>query len=167
MAGIDDEIAAAIKIQNAWRSRCDLLLYWSLRDMIRMKEGAGRAADYIRGFNPCEARLLDDEAIKTVVRFRLGGDSFPPDIYYKIFITGGLVDLNAFAPRNYAQGEQSKKVSNEARYFCHAKMNLTRSVTEWIVFSVSIWGGHVLHKSGQQRLAKGKKRWLPPTHRVS
>ena len=33
------------------------------------------------------------------VRFRLGGTSFPPQIYYKIFTRAPLCDVGAFAPR--------------------------------------------------------------------
>ncbi len=44
-----------------------------------------------------------DAASKCHVRFRLGGSKFPPLIYYKIFSHGGVVDINAFAPRDYMQ----------------------------------------------------------------
>ena len=43
------------------------------------------------------------------VRFRLGGLSFPPLIYYKIFVHGAIVDINAFAPRDYQQIKKEKK----------------------------------------------------------
>jgi len=54
----------------------------------------------LKSINPSEASLLD-AASRCHVRFRLGGTKFPPLIYYKIFSHGGVVDINAFAPRDY------------------------------------------------------------------
>ena len=54
----------------------------------------------LKSINPAEAGLLD-AAARCHIRFRLGGDRFPPLIYYKIFTHGGIVDINAFAPRDY------------------------------------------------------------------
>lgn len=34
---------------------------------------------------------------------------FPPLIYYKIFAHGSIVDINAFAPRDYAKIKKEKK----------------------------------------------------------
>ena len=50
-----------------------------------------------------------DPASKCHVRFRLGGLQFPPLIYYKIFVHGSVVDINAFAPRDYNQIKKEKK----------------------------------------------------------
>lgn len=44
-----------------------------------------------------------DAASRCHIRFRLGGTKFPPLIYYKIFSHGGIVDINAFAPRDYVK----------------------------------------------------------------
>ena len=49
-----------------------------------------------------------DAASNCHIRFRLGGDKFPPLIYYKIFTHGGVVDVNAFAPRDYERMKRSK-----------------------------------------------------------
>ena len=45
------------------------------------------------------------------VRFRLGGDRFPPLIYYKLYIHSGLCDVNSFAPRDYVG---MKKISKKS-----------------------------------------------------
>jgi len=60
----------------------------------------GSPYDLLKSINPAEASLLD-AASRCHVRFRLGGTKFPPLIYYKIFSHGGVVDINAFAPRDY------------------------------------------------------------------
>lgn len=54
----------------------------------------------LRTINPVEASLID-KASNVHVRFRLGGEAFPPLIYYKIYVNAGLCDLNSFAPRDY------------------------------------------------------------------
>ncbi|KAM7085920.1 protein MFI isoform 2-T5 [Molossus nigricans] len=48
------------------------------------------------------AELLD-AAAGIHVRFRLGGDKFPPNIYYKIFTERHIEDLCANSPRDYTK----------------------------------------------------------------
>uniref|UniRef100_UPI00358F0DC3 protein MFI n=1 Tax=Myxine glutinosa TaxID=7769 RepID=UPI00358F0DC3 len=45
-----------------------------------------------------EANLLD-AAAGIYIRFRLGGDSFPPNIFYKLFTHRPIMDLCASSPR--------------------------------------------------------------------
>jgi hypothetical protein len=61
----------------------------------------GNPAKLLKGINPLEAQLLET-AVNCHVRFRLGGDSFPPNIYYKIFSKTNVCDINSFAPRDYS-----------------------------------------------------------------
>jgi hypothetical protein len=61
----------------------------------------------LKSINPAEAGLLD-AAARCHIRFRLGGTKFPPLIYYKIFSHGGIVDINAFAPRDYMAMKKDK-----------------------------------------------------------
>ncbi len=60
----------------------------------------GDACSLLKAINPREASLLD-VAAGGHVRFRLGGQVFPPTVYYKIFTHRALVDVGAFAPRDY------------------------------------------------------------------
>ena len=64
----------------------------------------------LRSINPREASLFD-EAAGIVLRFRLGGASFPPLIYYKIFTKAPLCDVNAFAPRDYVKSKMYHNAS--------------------------------------------------------
>jgi hypothetical protein len=41
--------------------------------------------------------------MKLTYRFRLGGSKFPPTVFYKIFIHAPVIDINAFAPRDYTK----------------------------------------------------------------
>jgi hypothetical protein len=61
----------------------------------------GNPAKLLKGINPLEAQLLET-AVDCHVRFRLGGDTFPPNIYYKVFSKTNVCDINAFAPRDYS-----------------------------------------------------------------
>jgi hypothetical protein len=63
--------------------------------------------ELLKSINPGEANLLDGAA-RCHIRFRLGGEKFPPLIYYKIFSHGGIVDINAFAPRDYMAIKRDK-----------------------------------------------------------
>lgn len=51
-----------------------------------------------------------------VVRFRLGGATFPPIIFYKIFTKKTVIDVNAFAPRDYAREDTSEQAARTAAY---------------------------------------------------
>jgi hypothetical protein len=56
----------------------------------------------LKSINPLEAKLFD-AATNVHVRFRLGGERFPPLIYYKIYTHGPVCDVGSYAPRNYAK----------------------------------------------------------------
>jgi hypothetical protein len=75
-------------------------VYRYFKDLI-LNKLKGAPNDLLRCIIPGEADILD-RASGVHVRFRLGGHIFPPKIYYKIFTHRPLCDLNAFAPRNYA-----------------------------------------------------------------
>lgn len=98
---------AAEKIQRAWRSFTNVKIYSYYKDLINFKQ-KGSPMELLNSVNPSEAALLD-AASRCHVRFRLGGLKFPPCIYYKIFIHGGVVDVNSFAPRDY------NKIKKEVR----------------------------------------------------
>lgn len=87
-------------IQNAWRTHCNIRVYRYFKDLV-LNKLKGAPVDLLRCIVPGEADILD-KAAGVHVRFRLGGHIFPPKIYYKIFTHRPLCDLNAFAPRNYA-----------------------------------------------------------------
>lgn len=66
----------------------------------------------LKCINPLEAELLD-KASGGFVRFRLGGDRFPPHVYYKIFSHHSIVDMCSFSPRNYTAMCERKKVAQD------------------------------------------------------
>ena len=95
---------AAEKIQRAWRGYTNVRIYSYYKDLINFRH-KGNPYELLKCINRGEAHLLDP-ASKSHVRFRLGGMKFPPLIYYKIFVHGAIVDINAFAPRDYVALKQ-------------------------------------------------------------
>ena len=89
----------AFMIQNCWRSFCNKRIYNYYRTLVIAKLN-GAPADLLRNIVPREVDLLDN-ASGIHIRFRLGGISFPPKIYFKVFTHRPLCDIGAFAPRNY------------------------------------------------------------------
>lgn len=116
------EDIAAEKIQKSWRAFTNVRIYKYYKDLINFKQ-KGSPYDLLKSINPSEASLLD-AASRCHVRFRLGGSKFPPLIYYKIFSHGGVVDINAFAPRDYmALKKEVGKQSIDIRFDKHEKDN--------------------------------------------
>lgn len=90
---------AARKVQLAWRSFCNKRVFKYFKDLICFKL-KGAPADLLRTIIPNESDYLD-RASGIHVRFRLGGNVFPPKVCFKIFTHRPLCDVNAFAPRDY------------------------------------------------------------------
>ncbi|XP_062608849.1 protein MFI-like isoform X2 [Saccostrea cucullata] len=95
------ERQAAGIIQRAWRRHIDIQVYRYYRDLINFKT-RGNPALMLRCINPNEAKLLD-AASGVHVKFRLAGDRFPPNIYYKIFTHRPVQDMCANSPKDYTQ----------------------------------------------------------------
>ncbi|KAI8815402.1 hypothetical protein BJ742DRAFT_864615 [Cladochytrium replicatum] len=94
---------AAMRIQNAWKRYYNLKIYRFYRDLIKFRE-RGDPRRLLKFINPTESRLVDG-ASGIHVRFRLGGELFPPLIVYKIFVHRGMIDMNSFSPRDYTANE--------------------------------------------------------------
>lgn len=97
---IDREEAAKI-IQRSWRQHIDVQVYRYYRDLINFKS-RGDPSSMLKCINPREAELLD-AAAGVHIKFRLAGEKFPPNIYYKIFTHRNIVDMCANAPRDYTR----------------------------------------------------------------
>mmetsp|Transcript_24028 Transcript_24028/g.58357 ORF Transcript_24028/g.58357 Transcript_24028/m.58357 type:complete len:513 (+) Transcript_24028:33-1571(+) len=95
-----DQDSAASRIQRAFRATSDYRMYKALRDLIAF-HNRGNPYSLLRAVCPIEAQVLEP-AMRGHVRYRLGGSAFPPAIYYKIYCHGPVVDVGAYAPRNYA-----------------------------------------------------------------
>ncbi|XP_043960176.1 protein MFI-like isoform X2 [Gambusia affinis] len=102
---------AAKIIQRAWRSYVCKEVFRHVRRMIgQCYQQDPRSL--LRTVNPREAELLDPAA-GVFIRFRLGGVSFPPQIYYKIFTYRPIVDICASSPKDYHQLLRMKYLTEE------------------------------------------------------
>ena len=95
----EPEKRAALKFQRAYRRYCDRKVFKYYRDLLSF-QNSGDPKEMLRSINPSEVALMD-KASGAFVRFRLGGLSYPPTIYYKIFTKTAVCDLGSFAPRTY------------------------------------------------------------------
>ncbi|XP_031553124.1 uncharacterized protein C11orf65 homolog [Actinia tenebrosa] len=105
-----DRQGAASTIQKAWRKHIDVQVYNYYKDLINFKN-RGDPKLMLRCINPREADLLDAGA-GVHVKFRLAGEKFPPNIYYKIFTHRNIADIGAFAPRDYTAADNKSLPCN-------------------------------------------------------
>ncbi|KAG4092559.1 hypothetical protein H8356DRAFT_1702469 [Neocallimastix lanati (nom. inval.)] len=115
----------ATMIQRAWRSHYNRKIFKLYKYLIRFREN-GNPCKLLKYINPLEAQLIDS-SFKAHIRFRLGGYSFPPVIYYKIYIHKSLIDINSFSPRDYTKIEKP----TPHQLFCNDKDIPDNSTTGW------------------------------------
>jgi len=100
------------------------------------------------------------------VRFRLGGASFPPALYYKVFLLNALCDVGSFAPRDYAKKSAFPSTITTA---AHAEPS---SATLGQIRVGGSYFGTQVHDLGPEGTSKWYKRvenngWRPVTHRAA
>ncbi|XP_056594339.1 protein MFI isoform X2 [Triplophysa dalaica] len=98
-------------IQRAWRRHVDTAVFKHLKKLVNF-HNKGDPRLFLRFINPVEAKILD-AASGAIVRFRLGGTSYPPDIYYKIYTRAPVVDMCASSPKDYTRALQKKLVPGQ------------------------------------------------------
>ena len=96
-----NRLSAALAIQICWRSYCNYRVYCYFRELILFKL-KGLPQELLKVIVPSEVAACD-KAAGVHLRFRLGGYTFPPRIYFKIFTHRAVCDVGAFAPRDYTQ----------------------------------------------------------------
>ncbi len=97
-----DYHAMASRIARAWRRHLRIRVFRRLRDLVASNNEKSDPASALRRVNPAEAAVAGDPSCGTHVRFRLGGETFPPEVVYKIYTHRPVTDVCAFAPRDYA-----------------------------------------------------------------
>ncbi|KAJ1504744.1 hypothetical protein HMI54_014634 [Coelomomyces lativittatus] len=102
-----DEDTAAARIQNAWKRFRNRKIFFILKDFVSSKEHL-HPSRILKHINPREVQLLDPASVVRI-RIRLGGYSFPPQIYYKLYNHSSTIDLNSFSPRNYVNPLDTEK----------------------------------------------------------
>lgn len=110
------QATAAQSIQDQWRRYTNLRIFRYYRDLINFRL-VGDPYSLLRTVCPLEAGMFD-RALGIHVRFRLGGSTFPPMMYFKCFLHKPLCDVGAFAPRDYTESRPyppASKHNHDAR----------------------------------------------------
>lgn len=111
----------------------NIRIYRYYRDLVNFRH-RGDPGLLLRCINPQEAAIVQDRASGAVVRFRLGGTSFPPVVYYKIFLRNTVTDIGSFAPRDYTVGKPNQYYllgrHNEGRCVDDFRASNLREVTQ-------------------------------------
>jgi len=79
-----ERILAARAIERAWMSYRDRKMFNLLKHATCAAESS-LSYEILRKISPKEAQLLKDKGTPVKVRFRFGGEEFPPMVYFKIF----------------------------------------------------------------------------------
>ncbi|XP_044195849.1 protein MFI [Thunnus albacares] len=103
-------VAARI-IQKAWRRYVYREIFKYFKELINNCNQRDPQT-ILKTVNPREAELLD-AAAGVFIRFRLGGITFPPNIYYKIFTHRPIADVCASSPKDYTQPSLKKPVARQ------------------------------------------------------
>ncbi|XP_017309086.1 protein MFI isoform X2 [Ictalurus punctatus] len=102
---------AARVIQRTWRKHANIIIFKYFKNLVSFRN-QGAPCLLLKYVNPREADILD-AASGVYMRFRLGGTSFPPNIYYKIFTHRPVVDLCASSPKDYTHAGQKRAVAQQ------------------------------------------------------
>nr|KAJ3421230.1 hypothetical protein HK105_004159 [Polyrhizophydium stewartii] len=103
--------ACAAVIQRAWRRFYNVRIFQFYRDLIKFSEN-GDPKRLLKYINPKEAQLID-QSFGAHIRFRLGGEAFPPTIMYKMFVHQNIIDMNSFSPRDYTDSKTKQPLPRQ------------------------------------------------------
>ncbi|XP_013915881.1 PREDICTED: uncharacterized protein C11orf65 homolog [Thamnophis sirtalis] len=119
----DNRNKAAFIIQKTWKKWLDMGVFEYYKELIGFKQ-YGEPSQLMKYIEPREAEFLD-AAAGVHIKFRLGGDKFPPSIYYKIFTHRPIVDLCANSPKDYA------KIATKPNLRKLEKGSVNESTSDW------------------------------------
>ncbi|XP_044033263.1 protein MFI [Siniperca chuatsi] len=103
-------------IQMAWRRHVYREVFKYFKELITHCNQQDPQT-ILKTVNPREAELLD-AAAGVFIRFRLGGITFPPNIYYKIFTHRPIADVCASSPKDYTQLGLKRPVARQTNNIC-------------------------------------------------
>ncbi|XP_066475948.1 protein MFI [Tiliqua scincoides] len=133
-------VKAVTIIQKAWRRWLDIGVFGYYKELIGFRK-CGEPCQLMKCIDPKEAEYLD-AAAGVHIRFRLGGLTFPPNIYYKIYTHRPVVDLCANSPKDYAklavkkwQSGKHQKESDEDRSGWYKRIENNG----WRLLSIRFW----------------------------
>ncbi|XP_028935567.1 putative uncharacterized protein CXorf58 homolog [Ornithorhynchus anatinus] len=117
---LERELAATV-IQRAWWSYRDQSLFQLLKHTICAAEHCV-TQEILKKVSPLEADLVKDPSMRCKVRFRFGGENFPPFIVFKIFRHPGgcgskyISGKKTFRPTSEAMVDARRLMGNRKYY---------------------------------------------------
>ena len=146
----DMEEEAAQTIQRTWRRFSNRRIYQYFRDLILCRERSDPVL-ILKSLSPYEASIVDKKS-GIFLRFRLGGSSFPPTVYFKCFTKQHITDICSFAPRNYVKERQTKQEHEEEWYMRHEN-NGWRPISDPVMEDLKNERDEVTERTGEKRRA--------------
>ena len=99
---------AAARIQNLYRCRKRRLTFKTIKRVLtHAEESITRRV--LKQINPSEAHLLNDPSLRSRVRFRLGGTTWPPIILYKIYTNATVRYIDGRVVTDHIHGKLDKR----------------------------------------------------------
>ncbi|XP_063160799.1 protein MFI [Candoia aspera] len=138
----EERTNAAYTIQRIWKRWLDIGVFEYYKELIGFKQ-YGEPSHLMKYIEPREAELLD-AAAGVHIKFRLGGEKFPPSIYYKIFTHRPIVDMCANSPKDYtkiATKPSARKLQKES--FNESSSDWYKRIENngWRLLSIRYWKG--------------------------
>ena len=133
---------AVLRIENWWIRRRNKKIFCILKEGICAAERT-LSHQVLRKISPTEAELLNDPALDTRVRFRFGGEDYPPRILFKIF-TNIKACGNSI---HYLSGKRYIKPGSQAAVDASRQMGSRRLMEQMIVDTCQRQGGRVTNDS--------------------
>ena len=113
--------AAVRRIEKWWGGVRDRRIFKIFKAAVCAAENS-LTRDIVRKLSPSEAALLQDPAVRARIKFRLGGETFPPTILYKIFFSRDLIHVQYISgktmirPSTEAAEDASRQMSHRAMF---------------------------------------------------
>lgn len=127
--------SAVLEIENWWMRRRNKKIFLLLKEGICAAEHT-LSHQVLRKISPTEAELLNDPALDTRVRFRLGGEGYPPRILFKIFTniksTGSGSSSSSSNSIHYLSGKKCIKAGSQAAIDASKQMGNRRLMEQLI-----------------------------------
>ena len=118
---------AVLEIENWWIRRRNKKIFLLLKEGICAAEHT-LSHQVLRKISPTEAELLNDPALDTRVRFRLGGEGYPPRILFKIFTN----IKSSSSSIHYLSGKKYIKAGSQAAVDANKQMGNRRLMEQMI-----------------------------------
>ncbi|XP_062521541.1 uncharacterized protein CXorf58 homolog [Corticium candelabrum] len=112
---------ASKKIQRCWCSYRDRQLFKMLKSAVCVAEQS-LSCEVLKRVCPAEFDLLKDPAMNTKIKFRFGGQNFPPIVLFKIFVGGDGTGIHYMTGKRLIEpaseaAEDARRMMGNRKFF--------------------------------------------------